>query len=156
TESTIAPGQWLTLEVIAQGNHIVVKVDGQVAADYLDEARRFSRGRIVVGSGLQSVAAYRKIEIRELEPAPDENVTGSPGLVVIRGFPRYIWGVALSPEAKHAVIACADSTVRVCDAATGHEIRKLFAGTHESAHAAYSPDGKLIASCALVGTVFLW
>jgi hypothetical protein len=67
----IPTGQWLTLEVIAEGNHVAVKVDGKTTADYTDEQRRFTKGHIALQqhSGGQTVVEFRKIEVKELPSA---------------------------------------------------------------------------------------
>jgi serine/threonine protein kinase len=44
----VPPDQWFMLEVIAEGNRVVVKVNGQMAADYPDPERRFARGHITL------------------------------------------------------------------------------------------------------------
>ncbi|MGO9466281.1 MAG: protein kinase domain-containing protein [Isosphaeraceae bacterium] len=62
------PGQWITLEVIVQGTRVEIKIDGAKTADYTDPARYYSRGHIVLQQhGRQTVAEFRKIEIKELE-----------------------------------------------------------------------------------------
>ena len=65
----VLPLEWFTLEVIAQGNHVVVKVNGMMTADYTDADRLFSTGHIALQQhGPQTVVEFRKIEIRELPP----------------------------------------------------------------------------------------
>jgi formylglycine-generating enzyme required for sulfatase activity len=70
-KSAVPPGVWFTLEVIAEGNHFVVKINGQTTADYTDENRLFATGHIALQKTLQTVAEFRKIEIKEL-PAPKQ------------------------------------------------------------------------------------
>jgi serine/threonine protein kinase len=65
-EPSVSTGQWLTLEVIALGNHIVLKVDGKTTADYTDEAWHFRRGHIALQQHSGQMAEFRKIEINEL------------------------------------------------------------------------------------------
>jgi hypothetical protein len=72
SESPARPGEWFTLEVIAQGNHLVVKVNGRTTADYTDDRQRFMRGRIALQTMERAtVAEFRKVEVRELSPPPD-------------------------------------------------------------------------------------
>jgi hypothetical protein len=67
-ESPVPPNQWFTEEVIAQGNHIVVKVNGKTTADFTDEKRRFTSGHIALQQhDPQTVAEFRKVEIKELK-----------------------------------------------------------------------------------------
>ncbi len=66
-ESPISPRQWFSLEVIAQGNHIVINVNGKTTADYTDENRHYSSGHIAVQQlDPATLAEFRKIEIQEL------------------------------------------------------------------------------------------
>jgi hypothetical protein len=62
-------GQWLTLEVIAEGNHFVVKTNGETTADYTDHANRFTKGHIALQQHTpQTVVEFRKVAIKELPP----------------------------------------------------------------------------------------
>ncbi len=58
--------EWLTLEVIARGNHLVSKVNGRTAAEYTDPKGRFLRGRVALGDAHDggSVVEFRRIEIK--------------------------------------------------------------------------------------------
>jgi len=56
--------------VIAQGNHLLVKVNGKVTADVTDPDNRYRKGHLVLQSlfdGANSVVHFRKIEIKELK-----------------------------------------------------------------------------------------
>ena len=67
-ESPVPPDEWFSLDVIAEGNHIVLKVNGKATADYTDEQRQFTSGHIALQQWLpQTVAEFRKIEIKELK-----------------------------------------------------------------------------------------
>jgi hypothetical protein len=69
-ESQHFPGGWFTLEVIAQGNHFVIKVNGKTTADWLDSTRQSPGGHIALQQlNPSAVAEFRKIEIRELNGA---------------------------------------------------------------------------------------
>ena len=71
-EAVLRPGEWITCEIIAEGNHFVIKVNGETTADYTDEQRTFSKGHIVLQKhGAATVAEFRKIEIKDLSPAKD-------------------------------------------------------------------------------------
>jgi hypothetical protein len=68
-ESPVPPGEWFTMEVIAEGNHLVIKVNGRTTADYTDKKRRFTSGHIALQQIIpQTVVEFRKIEIKELPP----------------------------------------------------------------------------------------
>jgi FKBP-type peptidyl-prolyl cis-trans isomerase FkpA len=64
-KSPVPAGEWFTLEVIAEGNHIVIKVNGQKTADYTDDKWRHISGHLVLKQDFpQTVAEFRKIEIK--------------------------------------------------------------------------------------------
>ena len=61
--------KWFALDVIAEGERVVVRVNGNVTADYRDVKWPYPRGHIALGQyGDQSIVEFRKIEIRELAP----------------------------------------------------------------------------------------
>ena len=63
----LQPGEWLTYEVVVEGKHIIIKVNGQTTSDFTDEQRQFTKGHIVLQQhGAATVAEFRKIEIKEL------------------------------------------------------------------------------------------
>ena len=69
--STLAvrPFEWCTLEVIARGNHLVIKVNDTTTADYTDTKRLFSTGHIALQqNGPSTVVEFRKIELNEFGP----------------------------------------------------------------------------------------
>ncbi len=65
------PGEWFVLEVLARGNHIQLRVDGKLTADYVDEARTYRRGHIALQKWSSAVTTvqFRKVEIKQLPPA---------------------------------------------------------------------------------------
>ena len=62
TVSVNSPNRF-RLDVIARGNHIVVKVDDKIVADYTDPKSTYTKGRI----GLHGLW-INKLEIKELQP----------------------------------------------------------------------------------------
>ena len=71
--SPVRPDTWFTLDVVAQGNHVLIKIDGKEIGSYLDPLKSpLPKGHI----GLQvawpetSVIQFRKIEIKELPSEP--------------------------------------------------------------------------------------
>jgi FKBP-type peptidyl-prolyl cis-trans isomerase FkpA len=57
------------MDVIAQGNSLVIKVNDRVTAKYVDEKREFSSGHIALQQhNPQTVVEFRKIEILEFPP----------------------------------------------------------------------------------------
>jgi hypothetical protein len=44
----VKPDTWFTQEVIAQGNHIVIKVNGQTTVDFVDEKNTYTKGHFAI------------------------------------------------------------------------------------------------------------
>jgi hypothetical protein len=66
-QSPVPPSEWFTQEVIAEGNHITIKVNGKTTANYTDAKRRFTSGHFALQQhNPETVAEFRKIEIEEL------------------------------------------------------------------------------------------
>jgi hypothetical protein len=71
-EMLVKPDEWFTQEVIADGNHITIKVNGKTTVDYVDEKRTYTKGHLalqVLGPG--TVVQFRKVEVKELPPSRD-------------------------------------------------------------------------------------
>ena len=69
-KSPVRAFQWFTLELIAEGNHIVVKVDGIKTADFVDENRRSSRGHVALQVyDAATHVEFRRIELKEINAA---------------------------------------------------------------------------------------
>ncbi len=70
SEKLIEPDKWFTQEVIADGNHITIKIAGKVVVDLNDQSNSFSDGDLALQVyGTDTVVKFRKIEIRELPSA---------------------------------------------------------------------------------------
>ncbi len=81
-ERSAPVSQWQTLEITARGNQFTVKVGGRTLVDCFDADRRFWVGGIMLFPGIgrrdlagtttetETVAEFRKIEIREFPRAP--------------------------------------------------------------------------------------
>jgi len=69
----VPPDTWFTQEVIAKGNHIVIKVNGVTTVDYTDLENTFTKGHFALQQhppakdGPESVLHVRKIEVKELK-----------------------------------------------------------------------------------------
>src|SRR5438093_669338 len=48
TEMLVPPDTWFTQEVIAKGNHIVIKVNDKVVVDFKDEKNTHTRGHFAI------------------------------------------------------------------------------------------------------------
>jgi hypothetical protein len=69
----VPPDTWFTQEVVAKGNHIVIKVNGIKTVDYVDFENTHTKGRFALQQhgpakgGPESVLHVRKIEVKELK-----------------------------------------------------------------------------------------
>jgi hypothetical protein len=64
----VKPGEWFTQEVIAEGNHIIIKVNGKVTVDTTDKDNKFSEGHFAIQQHDPGSKVYvRKVEVKELK-----------------------------------------------------------------------------------------
>ncbi len=69
-DQLVKPDTWFTQEVIAVGNHLVIKVNGKTTVDFVDEKNRHTKGHFAIQQhDPGSTVAVRKIEVRELPPS---------------------------------------------------------------------------------------
>ncbi len=67
----VRPNQWFTQEVIAFGDHIVIKVNGKTTVDYVDRYSTHAMGHIALQQlEPTTVVKFRKIEVKELDRDP--------------------------------------------------------------------------------------
>ncbi len=70
TEPLVRPDTWFTLEAIATGARLSVRVDGRTTANIVDNNKTFTGGHFALQhSGPETVVQFRKIEIKELPAA---------------------------------------------------------------------------------------
>jgi hypothetical protein len=61
------PDEWFTQEVTAEGNHIVIKVNGKVTVDWTDPDTTYTKGHFALqGHDPGSVMKFRKVQVKEL------------------------------------------------------------------------------------------
>ncbi len=66
-DQLVKPDTWFTQEVIAVGNHIIIKVNGKVSVDFVDEKSRHTKGHFAIQQhDPGSTVAVRKVEVIEL------------------------------------------------------------------------------------------
>jgi hypothetical protein len=70
------PDEWFTQEVIANGTHIIIKVNGKTTVDFIDKKNTYKKGHFALqGHDPGTVVQFRKVEVQELpatkEPAKD-------------------------------------------------------------------------------------
>ncbi len=69
-DQLVKPDTWFTQEVIAEGNHIIIKVDGKTTVDFVDEKNRHTKGHFAIQQhDPGGVVTVRKIEVMELPPS---------------------------------------------------------------------------------------
>ncbi|HLW66736.1 MAG TPA: family 16 glycoside hydrolase, partial [Gemmataceae bacterium] len=67
--SIVKPDEWFTLDLIADGNHLVSRVNGIHAVDFIEPLDAFPKGHIALETWKpDTVVKFRKIEIKELPP----------------------------------------------------------------------------------------
>jgi hypothetical protein len=69
-EAAIKPGLWFTLDVIADGNHFIVLIDGRKVVDFIDTNNTFPAGRLMLSCPADSIVKFRKVEVKELPDSP--------------------------------------------------------------------------------------
>jgi hypothetical protein len=66
-EQLVEVDDWFTQEVIAVGNHIIIKVNGKKTVDFVDEKNRHTKGHFAIQQhDPGSVVMVRKIQVIEL------------------------------------------------------------------------------------------
>ena len=74
TEMLVPPDTWFIQEVIANGNHIQILVNGKKVVDHKDEKNTHTRGHFAIqqhgpaANGPDVVVELKKIEVKELPP----------------------------------------------------------------------------------------
>jgi len=64
------PDEWFTQEVTAEGNHIVIKVNGKTTVDFVDEANTYTKGHFAIQYHDPTCKVMvRKAEVKELPPS---------------------------------------------------------------------------------------
>jgi hypothetical protein len=70
-EMLVPPDTWFTQEVIARGNHIIIKVNGKTTVDFVDKKNTYKKGHLALqhhgsSDGVDTVVQFRKIAVKEL------------------------------------------------------------------------------------------
>jgi hypothetical protein len=72
-EMLVKPDKWFTQEVIADGNHIIIKVNGKTTVDFIDKKNTYKKGHFALQQhDPGTVVQFRKIEVKELPPSKKE------------------------------------------------------------------------------------
>jgi len=66
TEKLVPPDTWFTQEVIADGNHIIIKVNDKVTADFVDAKNSFMKGHFAFQQhNLGSEVQIKNVQVKE-------------------------------------------------------------------------------------------
>ena len=67
TDMLVPPDTWFTQEIIADGNHIIIKVNDKVTVDYVDEKGSFTKGYFAFQQhNVGGEVWIRNVQVREL------------------------------------------------------------------------------------------
>ncbi len=71
-EQLVPPDTWFTQEVIVDGNHVIIKVNGKVTVDYVEDTNRFSKSGYLAlqQHNKGSVVSFRNMMLR---PIPSDH-----------------------------------------------------------------------------------
>ncbi len=65
-EQLVPDDTWWEQDIIADGNHIIIKVNGKTVVDYVDEQNRFQKGYLALQQHNKgSVVHYKDLRMRE-------------------------------------------------------------------------------------------
>jgi hypothetical protein len=63
------PDEWFTYEVTADGNYLILKVNGKTTADFQDDNFTYTKGHFgIQHNGPENVITVRKLEVKPLPP----------------------------------------------------------------------------------------
>jgi hypothetical protein len=61
------PDEWFTQEVIAEGNHIIIKVNGETTVDFVDKDSTYMKGHFALQQhDPGTVVKFKKVEMKKL------------------------------------------------------------------------------------------
>ena len=67
-EQLVPPNTWYTEHIIAKGNHIIIKINGKVAVDHVDEDNTYQKGYLALQQhDPGSMVRYRNLRMRHIK-----------------------------------------------------------------------------------------
>src|SRR5262249_36247675 len=72
-DQRVEPGEWCTMDIIAQGRRLIIKVNDRTTVDYVDENNTYKKGYFALQAmgPPATVVQFRKIEVKELPPGDE-------------------------------------------------------------------------------------
>ncbi len=68
-DQLVKPDEWFDYEVIARGNHIIIKVNGKTTVDFKDTKNTYTKGHFAFQQHHQgNVVKIKSVEVKELPP----------------------------------------------------------------------------------------
>jgi hypothetical protein len=72
-EQLVPDDTWWTQHIIANGNHIIIKVNDKTVVDFIDEKNTYMKGYLALQQHNKgSVVEYRKLMMRQLPASPSK------------------------------------------------------------------------------------
>jgi hypothetical protein len=66
-EQLVPPGTWFNQDIVAQGNHITIAVNGKVVVDFVDEKNTFTKGFLALQQHNQgSIVMFKNLMMKPL------------------------------------------------------------------------------------------
>jgi hypothetical protein len=75
-DQLVKPDEWFTQEVIAEGNHIQIFVNGKKTVDFVDDNNTYTKGHFAIqghdaykdkeGKVYPTIITVKKVEVKEL------------------------------------------------------------------------------------------
>jgi serine/threonine protein kinase len=133
TKSAVVPDQWFTLEVIAFGPRVQVRVNGNMVADNTDIGHEFRKGHIALQALENTVVRFRKIEVLPLE---DADASPAPSVVIQLGRDVVVWAEREVETVKTKIEVGTASRVDLVDAQIRLVEARILLAQHERDRAA--------------------
>jgi WD40 repeat protein len=139
-------GKHVTLN---SGEYDLSLKDGQEGLTLLPDRMTLKRGE----RKLATITREGKRGNPSAGPPPGETVGE---IRRFEGHTNGAFGVAFSPDGRHALSGAGDGTVRLWEVATGREVRRFSGHNAKVEGVAFSPDGRQALTASFDQTVRLW